>query len=372
MAGLYIHIPFCARRCIYCGFYSTTLLHLRQQYVDALCREMQMRGPSTIQTVYLGGGTPSQLSGEMLQQLFDAIATDLEIEFAKAEVTMECNPDDINRDYVRNIISTPVNRVSLGVQSFNDERLHFLNRRHSAAQARKAVKTLREAGIQNISIDLMFGLPGQTVQELHQDVEEALSLDVEHISVYGLMFEDGTPLKRMLDDGDISETDDDTYIIMYNTMTDMLEAAGYDHYEISNFAKSGFRSRHNSSYWDNTPYIGIGAGAHSYDGATRQSNIDDIQQYIDSISRKFIPCEREVLTQKDHYNDYITTAMRTRDGVQLSKLLEEYGKDWLDYMLNFAQPHINNGLLELENGHLHLTRKGITLSNSVMSDMIML
>ena len=282
MAGLYIHLPFCKSRCIYCAFYSTTQHERMDDYVTALCKEMELRSTphssfhiphstfhiphSTLHTIYLGGGTPSQLPPALLHRLFHNIYKVYEVA-TDAEITMECNPDDITSDYAQVIGELPINRVSMGAQTFSDERLRFLHRRHNSHQVREAVDLLRQNGIQNISIDLMFGFPGETIQDWEQDIHDALALDVEHLSAYSLMIEEGTELYRRFGSAGVREYENSKEELereMYETLIDRLTAAGYEHYEISNFAKNGFRSRHNSSYWNDTPYIGIGAAAHSY------------------------------------------------------------------------------------------------------------
>ena len=371
MSGLYLHIPFCKRRCIYCGFFSTTQLTRRDAYVDAMCREMQLRQGASIETVYLGGGTPSQLSANQLRQLFDTIMRCYDIDPRNAEITMECNPDDIDEAMAATLRLLPVNRVSMGVQTFNDERLRFLHRRHDARQSRHAVKLLRDAGIDNISIDLMFGFPCQRPQEWETDIEAALSLDVEHISAYSLMYEEGTPLYGMLEREEVEEVNEDIYIIMYNTLVARLQAAGYEHYEISNFARPGRRSRHNSNYWDcRRTYIGIGAGAHSYDLASRKANVADLDQYIDAIGRGELPCEIEVLNDTDHYNDIIATALRTAEGIRLDDVRQQFGGVVQTYLLDHAANYLAKGWLKLDNGHLHLTHDGIAMSDTVMSDLV--
>ena len=396
MAGLYIHIPFCKSRCIYCGFYSTTQLEQRQKYVDALCKEMilrrdnwssgvkelrssdnteatnnlstcQLANLSTkINTIYLGGGTPSQLSIAQLEQLFIYINKVYSIG-EDAEVTMECNPDDITDDYVQAISRLPINRVSMGVQTFDDNRLRFLHRRHSSENVYNAVERLRQAGINNISIDLMYGFPNQTVDEWRLDIEKAISLNVEHISAYSLMFEEGTPLFKMLESKKIEEADEEQSLEMFNSLIDTLTAAGYEHYEISNFAKPGFRSRHNSSYWQGIPYIGIGAAAHSYDIKTRQWNVSDIDEYIKSIDKGIIPMEYETIDDDTRYNDTITTALRTADGIDMTSLSTKHRT----HCHASAETYITQGLLELKNNRLRITRKGIFVSDMIMSDLML-
>ena len=369
MAGIYIHIPFCRSRCIYCGFYSTTSLALRQQYVDALCREMEMRpSGAPVSTIYLGGGTPSQLSTGQLHQIFDALYIYNKVE-TDAEVTIECNPDDITTAFAEGLRTLSVNRVSMGVQTFNDERLRFLHRRHTAAQAVEAVGRLRKAGFTNISIDLMYGFPGETLEDWHSDIEAATALNVEHISAYCLMIEEGTPLyKWSMVNGQWS-MDEELERQMYYTLIDHLEAAGYEHYEISNFARPDYCSRHNSSYWNGTPYIGLGAAAHSYDGNSRSWNISDIHQYVEGIENRQ-PCfEQEQLDDDTRYNDAVTVALRTREGLDLSKLSDRH----CQYCLREAQRFIDGGLLRLSpDRRLSLTREGLFVSDMVMSDLIII
>lgn len=372
MSGIYIHIPFCRSRCIYCGFYSTTLMSLRQRYVEALCREMDLRCgyvEGKVETVYLGGGTPSQLDMQSLSSLFQYIYKVYSVD-SQAEVTMECNPDDITADFADFLSRMPVNRVSMGAQTFSDSRLRFLNRRHNAADVSRAVALLRRAGIRNISIDLMFGFPEETLDEWRADIEEALRLDVEHISAYSLMYEEGTPLGRMLEQGKVLEVDDELSLAMYDELADTLKRAGYEHYEISNFARPGFRSRHNSSYWRQIPYIGIGAAAHSFDGTSRQWNVDNVEAYIGSISRGEIPAEREQLDRQSMLDDIITTALRTCEGIDLGMIESRFGEKYRRMLTDASRRHIEGGFAEISDNHLRLTQKGIYISDSIMSDLM--
>ena len=363
MAGIYVHIPFCKSRCIYCGFYSTMRTALRQQYVDALCLEIEMRkSDALVETVYLGGGTPSQLTIGQLQQVFDTIYKYNKVS-AEAEVTIECNPDDVTEPFAEGLSLLPVNRVSMGAQTFCDERLRFLKRRHTSEQVGAAVDRLRKAGIDNLSIDLMYGFPDETQEDWEADIREACSLQVEHISSYCLMIEEGTPLARL----GLEPCDEETERTMYDTLIDRSEAAGYEHYEISNFARPGYRSRHNSSYWTGIPYIGIGAAAHSFDGNSRSWNIDDIQQYIDGLQQGQRLFEEEVLDEDTRYNDTVTVALRTREGLNLTRLSEPHRQ----YCLENAKRFIDDGLLKIDDDKLHLTRRGLFVSDMIMSELMM-
>ena len=372
---MYIHIPFCKSRCIYCGFYSTTAEQMKQAYVDAVCREMELRDAiyekegkdvgKTIATVYLGGGTPSQLSPTQLQQLFDAIARHYNVK-DDAEITIECNPDDVTEEFALLLKELPVNRVSMGAQTFDDERLRFIRRRHTSKQIAAAVARLRENDIQNISIDLMYGFPGETLSDWEHDIDAALALDVEHISAYCLTVEDNTPLQKWIMDNGQWIMDEELERAMYELLMDKLTAAGYEHYEISNFAKPGYRSRHNSSYWNDVPYIGLGAAAHSYAPPYRLWNVADINAYIEAIERGELPCEKEYLDDDTHYNDRIATALRTCDGLDLTTLSEKHRS----YCMKEAKQFVENGLLRIDNERIIITRKGLFVSDYIMSSLM--
>jgi oxygen-independent coproporphyrinogen-3 oxidase len=363
MAGIYVHIPFCASRCIYCGFYSTTRRELRQRYVDAVCKEWQMRSQyinnERVHTIYIGGGTPSQLTDRQLEQLFDAIGT-------AEEVTLECNPDDLTAEYAAVLSQLPVNRVSMGVQTFSDDRLRFLHRRHTAGQISTAVERLRQAGIGNISVDLMFGFPGETLSDWQHDIRSALQLGVEHLSAYSLMYEEGTPLYKLLESGKIEPCDEETERQMYGELIDRLTSAGYEHYEISNFARPGYRSRHNSSYWHGVPYIGLGAAAHSFDGQSRQWNIDDVERYIEGVERGEMLIDREEQDDTIRYNEQVMTSLRTCEGL----LLDALTPPQRSYCLAQSRRYLDDGLLLLRDGRIRLTRKGLFVSNMVMSGLM--
>lgn len=373
--GIYIHIPFCKSRCIYCGFYSTTNKELKERYVDALIREIHMRkddfarlgtslSPSSTSTVYFGGGTPSSLSVCDIERIVGALESTFN--GTPSEVTLEMNPDDVTKDYIKAVRQMGINRISMGIQTFDDSRLQFIRRRHNASQAEKAVMTIREEGIHNVSIDLMFGFPNQTMDEWVTDIDKAIALHPTHISAYSLMYEEDTPLFRMLQKGEINQIDDETSLAMYTELINRLTANGYEHYEISNFAMPGYRSVHNSSYWHDTPYLGFGAAAHSYNKDTRSWNIPDLKKYIESIESGVLLSESEVIDADTHYNDLITTALRTREGLNLDDLPQKYR----EYALVNARKSISEHLLEATDSHIRLTREGLFVSDMVMSELI--
>ena len=370
MTGIYVHIPFCKSRCSYCGFYSTTRIEMRQRYIEAVAKEARLRPTNdTIGTIYLGGGTPSQLSDQQLRQLFDALYNIYKVG-SGAEVTIECNPDDITDDFVKTLVQLPVNRVSMGAQTFDDNRLRFLNRRHAAAQVPLAVQRLRDGGIRNISVDLMYGFPGESLDDWQRDIDAVLALDVEHISAYCLTIEEGTVLFEQLKNGENEGMrnweDEELERTMYELLMDKLAAAGYEHYEISNFARPGFRSRHNTSYWTDVPYRGLGAAAHSYDGQRRQWNVSDLMQYITGVENGTPVVEWEELDADTRYNDRVMLSLRTSEGLELA-VLDEHDRT---YLLPLAKKYLDEGLLILSAGRLRLSRAGLFVSDMVISDLM--
>lgn len=375
MAGLYIHIPFCESRCIYCDFFSTVNSGMHDRYVGALCREYEMRRYEILpqgaswDTIYIGGGTPSMLSTEHLRQLFATVADD--IDPSTKEITIECNPDDITLEYSRALSQLPINRVSMGAQTFDDSRLKFLHRRHNSAQITQAVENLKRAGFSNISIDLMYGFPDETVDDFKRDIDKALLLDVPHISAYCLMYEEGTPLYRMLEQNKITETPEETERKMYETLIDTLRHSGYEHYEISNFARNGYRSQHNSSYWNLTPYLGIGAAAHSFDGrATRSSNPPHLIIYREALEREELPAVREHLSPTESLNDYTMLRLRTAEGIDLDEMETRFGHEMRTKAEHTARQFLSSGLLTHDGNRLHLTRQGVFVSNMIMAEFM--
>ena len=373
MAGLYIHIPFCKQRCNYCAFYSTTLYNIRERYVDALCKELVTRkdyaGQTAIETIYFGGGTPSTLTIEQLQKICDTINATYTVS-ATAETTIECNPDDLTPDFLSQLRKLPFNRISMGVQSFNDTQLQRLGRRHNADKARQAVTNARAAGYDNISIDLIFALPGSSIADWEHDLDSAIALHPNHLSAYNLTYEEGTPMHRALERGDFVELSEEENIEQFQMLIAKLKQAGYRHYEISNFAQPGCESRHNSSYWNDTPYIGCGAAAHSYNGISRQWNIADIQEYIKGIESNSPKFEIEHLSEEEQYNDTILTRLRTAEGVPLSWIKNKFSNKLNKHLQRAAEKEIALGNLKAENEHLSLTEKGIFISDAVIRELI--
>lgn len=386
MPSVYIHIPFCQSRCIYCDFYSTTHIVKQEQYVDCLIREMRSRlnewplhddlslARAQTLSIYLGGGTPSTLPAPLLQHLLKTVV-ELFPPTQDAEITIEANPDDVTEQWVEMLKQTPVNRVSMGVQTFHDDLLHTLRRRHTAEHARHAVALLKKAGYHNLSIDLIYGLPGQTLEDWSNDIDAALSLGVPHLSAYSLMYEEGTPLMRLLEEGKVCEMSDDESWQCYDMLCKRLAQAGYEHYEISNFALPNHHSRHNSGYWEGTLYLGFGAGAHSYDGRRlRRCNVASLQDYLDALEQDCPSTDyydTESLNDTDLYNEFVMTRMRTSKGVLLEELASRFGAEAYNHFMKMIQPHLQKGNLLQTGSSVCLTRRGIFVSNDVISDLFL-
>lgn len=373
MAGIYIHIPFCATRCVYCDFFSGTDMRGKESFVEAACQELAMRKDylkgEKVRTVYFGGGTPSQLAAADFARLFDTIGRNYDVSECE-EITLEANPDDMTADYLASLRSLPFNRVSMGVQSFDAADLHFLNRRHTREQAIQAVSLCRENGIENISIDLIYGLPGQTVAGWTHNLDEAIALDVPHISAYHLIYEEGTRLMKLKTAGQVNPVSEELSEAFFSLLIDKLTAAGYEHYEISNFARPGLYSKHNRAYWNETRYLGIGPSAHSYDGESRQWNIASMKRYEDGIRNGAPDIEKERLDESTRYNEYIITGLRTKWGVNLTKIAHLFGEEKKAFCQQQAAKYRNQGLIIQQDDTLTLARRGIFLSDTIMSDLL--
>ena len=404
MAGIYIHVPFCQSRCAYCDFYSTTLLAHREAYVDAVCRELgyrisELKG-EPIRTIYFGGGTPSTLTIEELRRILEAsplplprrgdsdFINSLDISEANwmkpaivtplweglgeaTELTLEANPDDLTEAYVEGLRTLPINRVSLGIQSFHDRTLRLVGRRHTAQEAIDAVRRLQQAGLTNISIDLIYGLPGETIGDWAYSLDQAIALGVKHISAYHLTYEEGTRLWRMQEQGLVSPIDEEQSVRSFELLREKLLAAGYEHYEISNFALPDYHSRHNSSYWQGIIYIGIGPGAHSYDGQCRRWNLGNLTDYIATPQDTDVPHEVEHLTTDERYDERVITELRTAQGINLNTLKADLGERYHTHCLRCAEPYIHRGqLIHTADGYLRLTPASIFVSDAVMRDLL--
>lgn len=372
MAGIYIHIPYCKTRCTYCDFYTLTNESQIDAFVDALCTEAGIRQEELnepVQTIYFGGGTPSRLHKAHFVQIFDTLFSHYVID-PDAEITVEANPDDLSDDYIRMLAQLPVNRLSIGIQSFDDGELKFLSRRHSAQQAIDAVKKCQLQGFHNISIDLMYGLPGQTLEIWEQNLYQALALNIQHVSAYHLIYEEKTRMHSLLKAGKIKPVDEEISTAMFGLLIDRLTTDGFIHYEISAFSKEGYFSRHNSAYWQNKKYLGLGPAAHSYDGDNRSRNVASLNRYIKSMESGAPERETEHLNLYEKYNEFILTGLRTMWGIDLAQLKERFGETLFQFCMRNAQKYLDSGLLTTEDQTMRLTRQGIFISDGIMSDLM--
>ncbi len=371
MTSVYVHIPFCRSRCAYCDFLSSTLgSGWQRAYLSALHGEMLRRrfenGEPLASSVYIGGGTPSVLSPSALCRLIYMICENFTLS-PQAEFTLELNPDDVSPALLSSLRGTPVNRLSMGVQTLSPALLRFLRRRHTAEQAMRAVGLLQDAGYTNLSVDLIYGIPGQTVEMFSSDVRAVLATGIPHLSAYALQIEPGTPLWQMLGSGQISEADEEVSLASYTSLRSLTRAAGMGHYEISNFALPGHHSRHNSGYWRGTPYLGFGAGAHSYDGRNvRRANAFSVQQYVAGQGEPQI----ERLTPSELYDERVMLSLRTSSGLSLPSIREEFGEGMLHHLVAAARPHLASGMLQLTGDTLRLSPSALFISNSVITDLL--
>ena len=372
MSGIYIHIPFCKQACHYCDFHFSTSLKKKEELVNALCTELVLRKnelDGIVETIYFGGGTPSLLSSEELQQIFETIYSNFKVS-ENPEITLEANPDDLSKEQIHKFTNSQINRLSIGIQSFFEEDLKLMNRAHNASEALESIKEAKQY-FENISIDLIYGIPGMSNERWKKNLEIVLSLDVPHLSCYALTVEPKTALKKFIEKGIVPPVDEEAAKQHYEILLSETEKAGLENYEFSNFGKPGFHSRNNTAYWEGKPYLGIGPSAHSYDGKFRSWNIANNTKYIKSIEAGELPSEKELLSKQDKYNEYIMTGLRTKKGVSLGKVESEFGKKYSEYLLKQAENLLKNNLLILENETLKISKKGKFLSDGIAADLFL-
>jgi oxygen-independent coproporphyrinogen-3 oxidase len=365
--GVYLHIPFCRKACHYCDFHFSTSTSLRNGMVEAILQEMRLtpgRGGHRAATVYFGGGTPSLLPPADIRRLLDGVRQALPVA-VDAEVTLEANPDDIDEERLAQWRDIGINRLSIGIQSFRDEDLRWMNRSHDARQALEAVDAARRAGIAELSIDLIFGLPGLSMADWEANLDIALALGVPHLSAYALTVEKGTPLDAMVHRRRRQAPDPGQQADQYLRLLERAEAAGYEAYEISNLCLPGHRSRHNSAYWQGTPYFGFGPSAHSFDGTDRRWNIAANAAYIQAIRAGGIPAETETLTPTQRLNEYVLTALRRSEGIDLGRVAERWGMQEADRLREAIAPAVREGKAHDGDGHLRLTHAGRLFADGI-------
>jgi oxygen-independent coproporphyrinogen III oxidase len=370
VAGIYLHIPFCSKACHYCDFHFSTNLSLKDEVLNAMLAEIGMRSgylDETVDTIYFGGGTPSLLSGDEIKLLINTCVRRFTVA-QDAEITLEANPDDLSGEKLKELKAAGINRLSIGIQSFNDGDLIFMNRAHTSAQALKCVHDAKQIGFNNISVDLIFALPGRDLSWLKENIEKFIALDIQHVSCYGLTIEPRTALADMVRKGKVIPAPDKEFTEQYSFLITSLQQAGFIHYEISNFAKPGYISKHNSSYWKGASYLGIGPSAHSFNGDSRRWNIRSNHAYVKALNEGTSFFEEEELTETDKVNEYLLTTLRTHWGVDLDTLVELAGDRYSEIM-NEAKPYLDNAALQIDQNRLLLTDKGKLICDRITSDL---
>ena len=374
MSGIYIHIPFCKQACHYCDFHFSTSMKKKEEMVLALAKEIQMRknesSEEIIETIYFGGGTPSVLTSDEINFLIDTVYQNYQV-VENPEITLEANPDDLSQERILELATSKINRLSIGIQSFFEDDLQMMNRAHNSAEAQKCLEFATKY-FDNISIDLIYGIPGMTNEKWNQNIEKALSFGIPHISSYALTVEPKTALNKLIQTGKIAAPNDDVAQEHFAILVETLEYNGFIHYELSNFAKENYLSKNNSAYWLGKKYIGIGPSAHSYDGFSRSWNVANNSIYLKSIQEDKLPNENEILSATDRYNEYIMTGLRTIWGVSLDRVEKEFGVEYLNYLHKQAQKFLNDDLLFIEIDILKPTKKGKFLTDGIASDLFYL
>lgn len=372
MAGIYIHIPFCNSKCAYCGFYSIASQKQKSAFLEALHTEIKLRTDylkgEEIGTVYFGGGTPSILTVEEIKGILESVSNHYKVN-PNAEITLEANPDTLSLEYLQGLRKLGINRLSIGIQSFFDDDLKYLSRRHDANHAKQCIGWAKQAGFENLTLDLIYGLPTATAEKWNQNLDLFFETQAQHLSAYALTIEPNTILAKQIATGKLQPVSEDDAVRDYEILCQRAKENGFLHYEISNFAKPGFRSKHNCSYWNRTPYAGFGPSAHSFDGVSRQWNVGNLSQYIveTRIASQDSPnlFEKEILSPEERYDEYVMTSLRTMWGCDLKYMEREMGKRFSDYCLSHAQKPLSQGLLTQTNEFLHLTDAQMLFADGV-------
>ena len=370
---IYLHIPFCKQKCSYCNFHFSTSFSLKDEMLSAIKKEIQLRHNElenkTLKSLYFGGGTPSVLSVDEIKSLIDEIQKYFSFD-NNIEITLESNPDDLNKNFLEELSQTEINRLSIGTQSFFDEDLKLMNRAHNASEAESSIKRAQDFGLVNISIDLIYGSPTSNFEIWKDNLNKTIDLQVPHVSSYALTVEPKTALEKWIENGKIRSPEEAEQNKEFYYMKDFLKGNGFDHYEISNFGKPGFHSKHNSAYWKSEPYLGIGPSAHSYNGHLERSwNIANNPIYIKNLNQNILPIEKEILTEKDRFNEMIMIGLRTIWGVDLNKFNQNFSSEVIDYLNQEIKSKIESGILEIENNYLKIPEKHWFLADGIASDL---
>lgn len=373
MQGIYLHIPFCRKACVYCDFHFSTQLKTKGVLVDALCKEIELQKDflkeNRVDSIYFGGGTPSVLDKNELEKIFKTLAK--HFTWSKtAEITLECNPDDLTKERLLELKALGVNRLSIGLQSFNDDELKWMNRLHTAVESEACVKLAQELGFQNISIDLIYGSKFQTVESWKKTLEKALSLGVQHISSYNLTVEEKTELGHAVSKGKEEAVDDEKSSEQFIVLMETLHKHGFEHYEISNFAKKGFEAVHNTNYWKGAKYLGIGPSAHSFNGTSRQWNISNNAVYVNAINTGIEFYETETLSKLNRYNEYVLTRLRTKWGCDLNYIKTEFGNNFAEHFSETSAAFVPNDLQQTDSNY-SLTKMGKLMADKIAMELFM-
>ena len=372
MAGIYLHIPFCKRKCAYCDFFSLANAKYQDDFVQAILQEISLQqhylDNERVQTIYFGGGTPSLLSIGQLEEILNALHKNFSID-KNIELTLEANPENLTPIFLRDLKSLGFNRVSIGIQSFNNDDLMLMRRTHNAETAVKSIYNAKNQGFKDISVDLIYGLPNLTKQKWEKNLEQTFLLDVQHISAYHLTIEPKTLFKKWYDENKIYLPNEEKSLEQYNLLVEKTAANGFLHYEISNFAKDGFLSLHNTNYWMGVKYLGLGPSAHSYNLTSRQWNISNLHVYLSEISKGNIPFERENLSLQEKYNDFILTSFRTMWGLNLEKLVLNFGSSYKKYFFKKVEKYLDQKFCIQNHDQIKLSEKGMFISDHIMTDL---
>ena len=374
MSGIYIHIPFCKQACHYCDFHFSTSMKKKEEMVLAIAKEIQMRKSEfekeQVETIYFGGGTPSVLTSEEINFLIAAVYSNYSV-IENPEITLEANPDDLSSERIIELSKSKINRLSIGIQSFFEDDLQLMNRAHNSAEAKKCLEEATQY-FDNISLDLIYGIPAMSNEKWKQNIETALSFGIPHISSYALTVEPKTALNKLIQTGKIAAPKDEVAQEHFAILVETLEANDFIHYELSNFGKENYFSKNNSAYWLGKKYIGIGPSAHSYNGISRSWNVSNNAIYLKSIQEDKLPNEIEILSTADRYNEYIMTGLRTIWGVSLDRIKTEFGSEYLEYLNKQTQRFLDDDLVFIENNILKPTPKGKFLTDGIASDLFIL
>ncbi|WP_319591688.1 radical SAM family heme chaperone HemW [uncultured Draconibacterium sp.] len=375
MAGIYIHIPFCRQKCYYCDFYKTVNTSLQHDFIAALKNEAKVRknylNDETVETIYFGGGTPSVLTAPEIAEILSVLNDEFKVN-SDAEITFEANPDDLSNDYLKALKQEGINRLSIGIQAFQNRHLEKMNRRHNTAQAVEAIENAANNGFSNLSADLIYGLPDLTPKEWEESLNQMFRLPVKHLSAYHLTYHEGTAFYTWLKKGTLKELKEEESVNQFNTLVDLSLVNGFEHYEISNFAKDQLYSRHNTAYWMGVKYLGLGPSAHSFDGVSRRWNDSSVEAYIKAQANNQPYFEEEKLSENDQYNEYILTRIRTKWGVSVKELKQRFGHEKAAYFSRQLNKYKNTGDINIKSETITLSRKGLFVSDEIMADLMII